>query len=90
MKPDLQTEQNNVKKLLENTGTLKSIYKELRNKSRFQFIGDYPMIAFICGIARELGVKLSRKSVVEVLKIAQDGEFKKVREDSQIVRQLCA
>lgn len=89
MKPDLQTEQNNVKKFLENHGTLKSIYKELRSKSRFQLTGDYPIIAFICNIAKKEGFELNKKEIVETLKITQDGEFKRVREDSEIVRQLC-
>lgn len=90
MKPDLQSEQNNVKKLLENHGTLKNIYKELRSKSRFQLIGDYPIIAFVCNLAKALGFEPQKKEIVETLKIAQDGEFKGVREDSQIVKQLCA
>lgn len=90
MKPDLQIEQNNVRKLLENNGSLKRIYKELRGKTRLRFIGDYPMISFICKEAKKIGIEVNKKSIVDALKIARDGEFKGVRQNSEIVRQLCA
>lgn len=90
MKPDLQSEQNSIKKMVEKGRSIRSIYIQLRQKVKLQAIGDYPLISFICQVINESGLELTKKAVTQVLKIAQDGEFKRVREDSEIVRQLCA
>jgi len=90
MKPDLQAELNFIVTMLKDSGSIKRVYKEVRKKTRYNSVGDYPIISFICSVAKEIGMNVTKESLVEALKITQDREFKKVREDSQIVSQLCA
>lgn len=90
MRPDLELEKLNVISMLKDKCSLRRIYKELRNKVRWNSYGDYILIHFIYQTAKELGIFFTPSDITKVLKTTKDKEFTKIRTDSEIVRQFSA
>lgn len=89
MEHDLDVALPVLKKMIKEKARLTTIYKELRKQTRFQCIGDYPMISWI---ARETSNirPVSIKEVSKLLKSADDGEFQKLHQDNDLVTGICA
>lgn len=89
MEHDLDVALPILKKLVKENTRLTTIYKELRHQSRFQSIGDYPIISWIARQVSKLR-PVSVSEVTKLLKTADDGEFQKIHQDNDLVTGIYA
>lgn len=66
---------------------LKTIFNFLRDEARWDAIGDYPLISFVCRVINENGGTVKPKEVSNILRKTQ--EFKKIRQDNEFILQVC-
>lgn len=66
---------------------LKTIFSFLRNEARWEAIGDYPLISFVCRVVNENGRTVKPKEVSTILRKTK--EFKKIRQDNEFIVQVC-
>ncbi len=67
---------------------LKTIFTFLRNEARWDAVGDYPIISFICSVTKENGYQVKPKEVRDIFR--GTSEFKRVQLNSEIIMQVCA
>lgn len=85
---DLALSRPIIVRMLSKKRRLKTIFTFLRNEARWYAIGDYPLISFVCKVAKEKGHAVKPKEVRTIFR--QTAEFKKVQQDNQIIVQVCA
>jgi len=73
--------------MLEKNCRLKRIFNFLRKDTRWDSIGDYPIIAFICSFSKNIGFKFEVKEIMKVFH--QTGEFKNIQQNNEIIKQIC-
>lgn len=66
---------------------LKTIFAFLRNEARWDSIGDYPLISFVCRVVNENGHTVKPKEVSSILRKTK--EFRKIRQDNEFIVQVC-
>lgn len=66
---------------------LNTIFIFIRNEARWDAIGDYPLISFVCKVVNESGRTVKPKEVSNILRKTQ--EFKKIRQDNEFIVQVC-
>lgn len=84
---DLSLARPVILRMLSKKRKLKTIFKFLRNEARWDAIGDYPLISFICRVVNEKGYAVKPKEVSSILRKTQ--EFKKIRQDNEFIVQVC-
>lgn len=89
MEHDLIISEPIIKKMARDKAKISTIYKLLRSQARFQFIGDYPMISWIVRTVSMIR-EITKIEIVKTLRIAVDGEFKRINSRNEIVTQLYA
>jgi hypothetical protein len=66
---------------------LKTIFFFLRNEARWEAIGDYPLISYVCRVVNENGRTVKPKEVSSILRKTK--EFKKIRQHNEFIVQVC-
>lgn len=89
MEHDLKISKTIIRKMAEEGSRLTAIYKVIRSQIRFQTIGDYPVISWVIRTVSTIR-EVTKIEITKTLKIAIDGEFKKISSSSEIVTQLYA
>lgn len=77
-----------IEKMIKRKKRLKTIFTFLRNEARWDAIGDYPLISFICNVVKEQGRVVKPKEVSGILRKTQ--EFKNIQQNNEIISQVCA
>ena len=85
---DLSLSRPIIEKMIERKKRLKTIFIFLRNEARWDAIGDYPLISFVCAVAKENGYVVRPKEVRNIFRTTS--EFKNVQQNSEITKQVCA
>lgn len=85
---DLSFSRPIIKKMIERKKRLKTIFIFLRNEARWDAIGDYPLISFVCAVAKENGYGVKPKEVRNIFR--KTPEFKKIQQNNEIILQVCA
>lgn len=77
-----------IEKMLEKKRKIGTIFRFLRNEARWDAIGDYPLIFFICLATGKVGRHVTAKEISKVLRKTE--EFKDIRQNNQLIAQICA
>lgn len=85
---DLSFSRQIIKTMLTKRKKLKTIYTFLRNEARWDSIGDYPLISFICKVAKENGYDIKQAEIRNMFR--KTTEFEKVKQNSEIILQVYA
>ena len=85
---DLSFAEPLVEKMLGKNKKIGTIYSFLRKEARWDTIGDYPLLFFICLIAGKKSRIITAKEITKVLKKTE--EFKNIRQNNQLIAQVCA
>lgn len=86
---DLDSSRDVVKRMVNKNSRIKTIYSLLRNQSKLNMIGDYPMISWI---AKEVNKKfcVCPLDIARALNSATDGEFKNIHSDNDLIKGIYA
>ena len=85
---DLSLSRQIIVKMLLKKRRLKTIFTFLRNEARWDAIGDYPLISFVCAVAKENGYVMKPKEARSIFRTTS--EFKKILQTNEIILQVCA
>ncbi len=85
---DLSLSKPIIEKMIERKKRLKTIFTFLRNEARWDAIGDYPLISFVCAVAKENRYAVKPKEVRNIFR--KTPEFKKIQQNNEIILQVCA
>lgn len=85
---DLSLARSIIEKMIAKKRRLKTVFTFLRNEARWSAIGDYPLISYICSVAKKSGHHIRAKEVRDIFR--QTHEFRNVVLSSEIIMQVCA